>query len=322
MPASLDPETLSQDLIYQFAGPVEWSRARRGPCFAARMSGLFISQDDGKTWQSAYRSLNLSQALPTLAVAVAPGAGRGLVVFAGYNGGVLRSPDSGETWENVALREPAPAVVALAVSPNFRRDGRVLAGTLADGIFYSADGGGHWQTGNLGLLDVNVLCLGISPGFESDQTIFAGTQSGLFCSRNAGRAWREVALPVDYDAVISLGLSPNFAHDSTLFAGTETHGLLGSEDGGRHWRRLGPTNLSNSIGQIVVGPEFSRRPQLLVLHDGGLSMSDDGGAAWRRWPAAAWNDEAVSALLAPRSFGAGGPVLAGLESGRAVWVRG
>ena len=322
MSASLETEALSQDLIYQLAGPAEWSRARRGPYFAARMSGLFISQDDGKTWQSAYRSLNLSLDLPTLAVAVAPGAGRGLVVFAGYNGGVLRSADGGETWKNAALREPAPAVVALAVSPNFRRDGRLLAGTLADGIFYSADGGGHWQTGNLGLLDANVLCLAISPGFETDQIVFAGTQSGLFCSRTAGRAWREVPLPVDFDAVISLALSPNFAQDSTLFAGTETNGLLCSEDGGSHWRRIGQADLSNSIGQIVVGPEFPRRPQLLVLHDGGLSMSEDGGAAWRRWPAPAWNDEAVSALLAPRSFGAGGPVLVGLESGRVIWFRG
>jgi len=322
MPVTLDPETLSQDLIYQLAGPAEWSRARRGPCFSARMSGLWVSRDDGKTWQSAYRALNLSQDLPTLAVAIAPGVGRELVVFAGYNGGVLRSPDGGETWENIAFRLPAPAVVSLAVSPGFRRDGWVLAGTLADGIFYSSDGGGHWQTGNLGLIDVNVLCLAISPGFDIDQTVFAGTQSGLFCSRNAGRAWREVALPVDYDAVISLALSPNFAHDSTLFAGTETQGLLVSEDGGRHWRRIGPAALSNSISQIVVGPEFPRRPQLLVLHDGGLSLSEDGGAAWRRWPAAAWNDEEIRAVLAPRTFSAGGPVLVGLESGRAIWVRG
>ena len=68
--------------------------------------------------------------------------------------------------------------------------------------------------------------------------------------------------------------------------------------------------------------EFPRRPQLLVLHEGGLSLSEDGGAAWRQWPAAALNGQAASALLAPPSFGAGGPVLVGLENGRTIWVRG
>ncbi len=275
MEASFASETQSDDLIYQFGAPVEWGRPRRAPCFAARMSRLYSSRDEGKTWQSAYRTLNLSQDLPTLAVAVAPCVAGGLVVFVGYNG-----------------------------------------------VFYSSDGGGHWQTGNLGLIDVNVLCLGISPGFEADQTVFAGTRSGLFCSRNAGRAWREVELSIGYEAVISLALSPNFGIDGTLFAGTETQGLLGSEDAGRGWRRVGQPALSNSINQIVLGPDYPRQPQLLVLHDGGLSTSHDGGATWQPWPAPALNAEAATAVLAPRGFGAGAPVLVGLESGRAIRFRG
>jgi photosystem II stability/assembly factor-like uncharacterized protein len=322
MAATSASVTQSEDLIYQLAAPAEWGRAGRGPCFAARLSGLYTSRDAGQTWQSAYRSLGLSQDLPTLAVAVAPGAARGLTVFAGYNGGLLRSRDSGQTWENIAFLLPSPAIVALAVSPQFRRDSLVFAGTLEDGVYYSADGGEHWQTGNLGLIDVNVLCLGLSPGFAADQTMFAGTQSGLFASRNAGRAWREVDLPIEYDAVTSLALAPNFAADGILFAGTEAHGLLCSSDAGHHWQRLGQADLSNSIDQIVLGPDYPRLPQLLVRHDGRLSMSDDGGGTWQPWQAPAMNAEAATAVLAPRGFSSDEPMLVGLESGRFMRIQG
>jgi photosystem II stability/assembly factor-like uncharacterized protein len=317
-------ETQTGDVIYQFAAPAGWGRASKHPCFAAGLAGLSVSHDGGKTWGIAYRSLQLDRALPTLSVAIAPGPGHHLAVFAGYNGGLLRSLDSGETWENIAFPGPPPALVALSVSPSYLGDGLVFAGTLADGVFYSADRGAHWKTGNLGLIDMNVLCLAISPDFGRQPTLFAGTQSGLFCSRNAGRSWREVELPIGYDAVLSLALSPNFGEDGMLWAGTETEGLWCSEDSGGRWRRIGQPALSTSINQIVLGPAGAgpSHTTLLVLHDGGLSTSEDGGAAWHPWQAPALKKEGVTTVLAPYGFGADEPVLVGLESGRVIRVRG
>jgi hypothetical protein len=105
-------------------------------------------------------------------------------------------------------------------------------------------------------------------------------------------------------------------------AGTETQGLWRSDDAGGHWRRVGAGALAASISQIVVGPEFMRRPQLLALHEGRLSRSEDGGGTWQPLPAAALDGEAASALLAPASLDAGGRVLVALDSGRATWVKG
>ena len=187
-------------------------------------------------------------------------------------------------------------------------------------MLYSADRGAHWQTGNFGLIDMNVLCLGISPDFKNDQAIFAGTQSGLFYSKNAGRAWREVNLPSGYDTVISLALSPNFAQDGTLFAGTETQGLWCSTDRGNSWDRIGQSELSGSINQILLSPEFSREPHLLVLHDGNLFASEDGGVSWLPWQEARFENKSATAILAPHGFGAGAPVLVGLEDGRTLRI--
>lgn len=318
MPATLVEEAPAEDLVYQLAAPAQWGRGQRAACFAARMSGLYRSVDGGKTWETAYQTLNLAEPLPTLCVALPPNFKQEPSVFAGYNGGVLRSLDGGQTWENIAFPAPPPAVIALAVSPHYANDGLLFAGTLADGVLYSADRDAHWQTGNIGLIDMNILCLAVSPDFAADQTIFAGTQSGLFSSRNAGRSWREVVLPIGYEAVISLAVSPTFAQDGTLFAGTETQGLLGSNNGGQHWQQLGQPALSNSINQILLSPEFPREPQVLALHEGEVFTSPDAGAQWQHWSETQLGNGAITQVLAPRGFGSGAPVLVGLEDGRTL----
>ena len=320
MEANLAPDIPTEQMIYQFAAASGWGRAAKQPIFAAGMGGLRVSRDGGETWTDAYRSLGLGQALPTLAVAVAPGPRRD--VFAGYNGGLLRSEDGGANWENVSLAVPPPAVGALAVSPNYANDGTVFASTLADGVHYSTNRGAQWKTGGLGLIDMNILCLAVAPNFEVQPTVFAGTQSGLFCSRNAGRSWREVDLPIGYDAVLSLTLSPDFGADGTLYAGTEAHGLLGSEDGGQHWRRIGEAALANAIDQIGLAPDFSLQRHLLALNDGRLSASEDGGATWHSWAAAQLMAADATAFIAPRGFGAGEPVLVGVEGGGILRVQG
>jgi photosystem II stability/assembly factor-like uncharacterized protein len=321
MAANLAPEIETEQLIYQFAAAEGWGRAAKQLCFAAGLGGLLVSRDRGKTWANAYHMLHLGEALPTLAAAVAPGPEQ--VVFAGYNGGLLHSEDGGETWTNATFSAPAPAFAALCVSPNYAEDGLVWAGTLADGVYYSTDRGEHWKTGSLGLIDMNILCLGVSPNFRRQPMVFAGAQSGLFCSRNAGRSWREVDLPCGYDAVLSLALSPGFEQNGTLLAGTETQGLLRSDDAGQHWRRVGERALSNSISQIGLAPRFPREPHLLVLHDGGLSASEDGGETWHPWRDGplTHDDTPATAFVAPRGFGPGELVLVGLEGGSILRLR-
>jgi photosystem II stability/assembly factor-like uncharacterized protein len=305
MQPSFAAESQVEDLIYQFAAAPA-GRKKSGPIFAARVSGLYVSEDEGATWALAYESLNLPESLATLAVIALPDG----VVVAGFNGGLLRSTDGGKQWENTPFAEPQPAIVALA----YAEDGSVFAGTLEDGVLYSTNFGEDWQTGNIGLIDSNVLCLGVSPNFKNDSTVWAGTQSGLFCSRNGGRAWREVELPMGYEAVISLA----HVDDGTLFVGTETQGLWRSTDKGKTWERLGAKALTGAINQIVVTPDFAETARMLVVAEDGVWLSEDGG---KQWQAAALEDKSVTTVLAPRGLGAGATVLVGVEGGETVRIR-
>jgi photosystem II stability/assembly factor-like uncharacterized protein len=298
----------NDDLVYQLAAaPSGW--------YAARATGLYRSTDHGASWRLAYESLGLEDDLTTLAVAAATGPDQSRLVFAGLSGELLRSADGGATWELAPKPSPAPVFTALAPSPDFARDGILFAGTMEDGVLIYQDYGRDWAMWNFGLLDSNVLCLAVSPAYASDQTLFAGVQSGLFRSATGGRSWREVDLPVGYTAVLCLALSPGFAQDGTLYAGTEDQGLLRSTDGGRTWQPLGAEVWSEPINSILLGPDFPAKPELLVLHGGGLLHSADGGDTWAAWRGERLAGQDVTAVLAPRGFGEGAPVVVGLAGG-------
>ncbi len=318
----LNPDAEIQDAVYALAASPDFIPPERGICFAARPTGLYRSDDGGLTWQDAYALLELEAALATAAVAVSPAFESDQAVFAGVGGGVLRSFDRGRSWHIAALPSPPPFVLSLAISPNFERDGVLVAGTMEDGVFRSADRGSSWSAWNFGLLDLNVLCLAISPDFGHDETLFVGTDSGIFRSTNGGRAWREVDFSLDLAPVLSLAISPAFGSDGTLFAGTEANGLFQSTDGGQSWQKLGGERLTGPVNSILLSPEFPAKPDLLVLSGDGLFVSRDGGQSWSAWPVElpAEAEVAVTALLAPQGLEAGVSLLVGLTDGRVVKV--
>ncbi len=281
--------------------------------FAARASGLYRSTDGGRSWQSAYASLALAGALPTTSVVTSPDFASDRTVFAGVSGGVLYSLDGGDTWQSVELGAPPPMVSALVISPDFRRDGVLLAGSMEDGVFRSGNRGYNWAAWNFGLLDLSIFTLAISPDFAADETLFAGVESGIFRSTNGGRAWREITLPVGYEPVLSLALSPAYAQDGTLFAGTESQGLLRSTDRGATWTQVATPD--GPVNGLQLAPDFPTKPYILALLDHTLLLSQDAGQTWSEYPTEL---EGMSSVLAPAGLAPGAPLVIGAPRGDVV----
>ena len=235
-----------------------------GLVFAAKKSGLYYSTDRGKTWKDAYASLKLAAPLPTSSAAISI-VNEMTYVFAGIEGKILRSLNAGETWEVADLDSPAPQVAALAVSANFAKDGTLLAATVQDGIFRSTDRGVNWTGWNFGLFDPNINAL----AFVDAQIIFASTQSSIFRSSNAGRSWRGLDFPIDCAPVLCLAFNPA----GILYAGTETEGLHVSCDEGMTWEPL----MEGTVEQI----HLDASGKLLILRDGELLLSENGGDSWQ-----------------------------------------
>lgn len=242
-------------------------------CFVARFSGIYRSDDGGRTWSLAYKAPDTDGPLATTTLAAT-----GHDIFAGVKGGILRSSNCGADWFAAVLPPPAPLISALAISPNFEQDGVLIAGTAEDGIFVSTDRGVQWQPWNFGLLDLAVYAAAFSPHFGNDQTILIGTQTGIFRSKNGGRAWRSVSFPMDAAPVLSLCPSPDFGRDHRWFAGTEANGLYVSEDNGDSWERIAADHISGAVNAIIIPSAASR--ELWVLLDDRLIISRDSGQHW------------------------------------------
>jgi photosystem II stability/assembly factor-like uncharacterized protein len=277
------PINRTADFVYQFAAETSDAQDRCDILFAARASGLYGSRDKGETWESAYKSIQTSERLPTLALALSPDYKHVPHVIAGLNGAILRSHDGGENWQVCRVPAPPPVVTCMLVSPQYPSDGKVFAGTYEDGVLVSDDFGENWVSWNFGLLDLNTLCLAISPDFANDETLYAGTVSGLFHSTNSGRAWKEVSLPNGFDAVLSLAISPYFARDATLYAGTENSGLIISKDRGKTWRSFAEALRDAPINSILLYPDVRQDGDIMILHGGALLLSRDCGETWKPW---------------------------------------
>lgn len=303
-----------QDFVYALAASPKFSED--GICFVARRSGLFRSSDRGSTWEDAYKCFDLPAGLPTAAVALSPAFGSDRVVFAGVGGGVLRSTDGGATWDVLMLPTPPPHVTSLALSPDFARDGTVLAGTLEDGVFRSTDRGRSWVAWNFGLLDLNTLALAISGQFAADETLFVATESGIFRSHNGGRAWREVPFPIEFAPVLSVALTPSYATDGTVFAGTEGHGLLVSRDGGQTWGCLGEGTMGGAVNGLVVAPGPAASLDVLAVLGEAVLLSRDGGQKWKAVHVAVEDDVVFTAASAPLGLRQGALLLLGRTDGQ------
>ena len=61
-----------------------------------------------------------------------------------FQGGILRSTNSGDSWHRINEEYGGSSFRTLAVSPDFEADKTVFAGG-PDGVFRSTDGGDTWQ---------------------------------------------------------------------------------------------------------------------------------------------------------------------------------
>jgi photosystem II stability/assembly factor-like uncharacterized protein len=300
----------SHDYIYALAltsyplGSGVTAETKRGDLvrdiFAAKKSGLYRSSDNGRTWSDAYAALKLKQPLPTQAAAVTV-ANDITYAFAAIQGRVLRSLDGGNKWETAGLDSPAPIVTSLAVSPNFANDGLVLAATVQDGIFFSTDRGVKWQGWNFGLYDSNINAL----AFADSQTIVAAAQSGVFISTNAGRSWRDLDFPIEAAPAVCVAVSEK----KTIYIGTQAHGLYRSGDVGATWEQI----QDGAVEHIQISGE----KKILIVSDGELLSSKDGGKTWRM-RAGLKTDSAITCLCAPLGLDPSNPLLIGLANGAVI----
>jgi hypothetical protein len=195
------------------------------------------STDGGRSWKVVWRDEGINLAF------VADPRQAGVYYLAG--GGVSRSADYGETWEDRSAGLPrnewGVAALALAV----RAEAAVLYASMAytDSLWRSPDEGQHWEyAGTLKLGEgEHIVGLAVNPLVAGQ--LYAVTDHGaVYVSADQGQGWtrllpgeREWLSGWSFDRV-RLRFDPGDPERFFVVTGPR---LLETRDGGQHWRSLG-----------------------------------------------------------------------------------
>jgi hypothetical protein len=177
---------------------------------AAYSSGIYISNDNGATWNLSNNGLG-NKFVSTLAV-------NGNTIYAGTDLGIYTSTDHGSTWNLDSAGIGQATVITIDI-----HGADVFAGTY-DGIYHADTGGTGWQF--KGLLSTSIFC------FEfNGSNIFAGTNFGVFLSTDTGNTWNAVvANGLNNFFVFSMGI-----RNDSLLVGTAGDGIYVSSDTGNNF---------------------------------------------------------------------------------------
>ncbi|MFP3896353.1 MAG: hypothetical protein ACLFV5_05905 [Anaerolineales bacterium] len=245
-------------------------------CWAATGCGVFISEDEGKTWIQNLEGLT-TPLLSTLAVAP-----NGALFVGALNGEIFASFNYGNRFERGRVpRELCSTVTALVTSPNFQKNGTAFAATDGGGVLVTRSSGDSWEDSSFGLGAATVLALATTPDWSDREIMFAATIDGVFTSRNGGRAWRETDLMLyGEDVVDAIAVSPTFEEDGTVYAGTEGGDLYRSTDEGRTWTLLQASMGEGPVNCLWLSPDYVETGRLVVGVGSDLLVSDDGGESF------------------------------------------
>ena len=234
--------------------------------------------------------------------------------FGATGGGVWKTKDSGQNWENISDGYFGGSIGAVSVSdsdPNVLYVGtgeQTVRGNVSPGyggFWKSYDGGETWKKLNLNIDQVQVGRIAIHP--TDPEIVFIAVMGdlfkdssdrGLYKSIDGGNSWKKVLYTNQRSGAVDISIdksNPRIMYASTwnirrtpysLESGGDGSALWKSTDGGDTWK-----NISNSTGLpkgiwgisgVSISPANPNIIYALIENkDGGLYKSNDSGKTWK-----------------------------------------
>jgi len=256
---------------------------------------LYVSHDDGKSWQSIGERPGILLVDPDQ-----PGT-----VYAGR----YKSEDGGYTWEETTT-DPPLGYTAMAV---LNQGKTILAGTRS-GLFISSDGGKSWNEHNNGLASIMVDLkvdptdsytfyaeLLVDPWLSGD--VYRSTDGGqnwtllkrgrglamdgeggiyqvqgtdLLYSQDKGGTWKTSSLPLTGERVTGLGTNP--ALPGTVFVASSGQELIFSTDRGASWQTSGVEAHFSEVN-FFFDSDGGKKGYMIPFFN--ALRTSDGGVTWQ-----------------------------------------
>lgn len=162
---------------------------RDGRLLAATANrGPFESTDGGATWSdpgspfvTLYGESGAAESEDEAVTALAGTADTTLI--AGWYGVAV---DGSDGWRHEAILSP-DSLRDVAFSPDFNRDGLILAAGLGGGVLRTLDGGATWDAPGWGMPAPNIQRVAIDP--DDTASVYAIVDHELYHSTDAGASW-------------------------------------------------------------------------------------------------------------------------------------
>jgi len=146
--------------------------------FLGAHTGLFRSDDGGRTWKKAALSAKQS-GFDVMAVTPDPRDAK-MIYVATHEAGVFKSADGGVTWKEMNNGVGGPDVHGLAIDPDAPSKLHAAVREKGAGIYKTTDGGGKWTRVDDGPEgEVKVLRSVNIPTGMGGIFLYAGTSTGL-----------------------------------------------------------------------------------------------------------------------------------------------
>jgi photosystem II stability/assembly factor-like uncharacterized protein len=285
-----------------------WTQ-RKGPSSTAKTT---ISYDDKLYNAMEWRSIGPYRGGRSAAVTGVPGKPN-LFYFGATGGGVWRTTDAGNSWENISDGFFGGSVGAVAVSEwdnNVIYVGggeKTVRGNVSYGygMWKSVDAGKTWS--HIGLKESrHIPRIRIHP--KNPDVVYVAVlgdlfksseERGVYKSVDGGKTWKRTLFANADAGAIDLCFDPNnprIMYASTwrirrtphsLESGGDGSAMWKSTDGGETWTNITsnqglPKGVWGIVG-ISVSPVNSNRVYAIIENEsGGVYRSDDAGQTWRK----------------------------------------
>jgi|GEM_PF-4813621 len=216
--------------------------------------GVFVSDNDGDTWQPASQSIGNN----TIYCFV----GSQNAVFAGTENGVNRLENGSDDWLPVLNGFDGSYISALAAEGT-----TLLAGNYGGSLMVTTSGGDSWNPVSAGLNQTTIYNISFC-----NTAIYVGCWEGLFRSTDRCGSWSEVSFNLPDPVHVYSFLQK----DGILYAGTLREGVLVSDDNGNTWTARNNGLIINPVRALVT-----RGNRIFAAtYNGGVYASDDAGLNW------------------------------------------
>lgn len=240
--------------------------------------GLWRSDDGGDSWREVGGAM--SHGYVYCGIHIDSRDRNRLVVPVHYGemggSGIRLSDDGGATWTRGETPDCKTAANAYQVAADPRDPDRLLSafwnvGIGGGGLWQSTDGGRSWTVAGLD----GTPCVSVAVDPRRPDVVWVGSTSGLHRSDDGGTTWD----PAGVDGyVASVRFDPSDANHVVAATGgrgwgsNDPSGFWSSHDGGTTW-----SSVAAGAGRGAYDVAWGGDGRLWFAHEGGLSVSDDGG---------------------------------------------